>query len=101
MTDSSDSDATQHRSFVETLWRFDEETLIQRFITSRQASDTETALAILQAKALRAAQETASSNRTPAADTKRLADQTRILALATVALAAMTFGMVIAALLAL
>ncbi|AXT86259.1 hypothetical protein C6I20_14430 [Aeromicrobium sp. A1-2] len=76
------------RSFTDDLWALDEATLIQRFIVGRGNGDDQTALAILQAKAMVAARDAAS-------ETKRMAHQTARLAWATVALAIATAALVI------
>ena len=77
-------------SFTQNLWDLDEATLIQRFIVAKQAGDSQTALAILHAKATLAAQAAADETRRMALQTKRLALAIIVLAAATVALVIIT-----------
>ena len=94
MTDDHEGAKT---TFVEQLWGLPEEVLIQRFITAKQAGDQETSLAILQAKALRAAQQTSATNQVLADETARLARQTTYLARMTGVLAVATVAMAVTA----
>lgn len=78
------SDSHKHKPFTETLWDMDERVLIQRLIVGTGHGDGQTALAILQAKSMLAAERAA-------AQSKRLATATFLLAAVTGLMAVATF----------
>lgn len=95
LTDNTTEEPDKQDNFTRKLWELPEEQMIQRFIVAKRAGDPETALAILQAKALRAAEASAESTRELANKTTKLANATMWLAVATVVLAIATVALVV------
>lgn len=95
LTHSTTEEPGKQGTFTQQLWELPEEQMIQRYIVGKRAGDPETALAVLQAKVLRAAEASAESTRDLAEKTTKLANATMWLAVATVVLAVATVALVV------